>query len=287
MANFSSAELQSEIAKIFRAAVTPVYEKGSLNTKDEYAQLLELASITFLLHPDSIFYVAKMAANLLNSSLIQEIALVEDILVGLEYLEQIGEAVTNTTTLSNAKTSILALDASTSVTGRPETARFDKQMAQFADYLRKNVISKSTNDLSYPREAARNVIRADFDKLKVVHADLIAGVFSVRDLMDTFQKLDIPSRATKGALQSIRQRLDATILQIETMDEVSNVAASRQFFLRTMANKTAVQMISSFGDPSELKYRSPVHPIPPGISYYGYTDGGGTPVSITTVPGGP
>ena len=137
MADYTRAEVLNEISKIFRARLEPGREGGTLNTATEYAQLLEISALTFLLNPDAIFYVALLGVNRLKFVLAQEVAVLEDMLVGLDDLTQIGTEVTNTTSLSNARTAILSLDAATVVAGRPEARRFSRQMDEFAEQVRR------------------------------------------------------------------------------------------------------------------------------------------------------
>src|SRR3990172_2070072 len=141
-AEYTQSELLNEVSRIFRAQVDPGREGGTLNTRTEYQQLLELSSITFLLNNDAIFYLAFLARNLLYSTLKTETDLIEDMLVALEDLGQIGQPVRDTTTLSNANTTLLALDAASSVKNRPETKRFSDLMDKFTQQYQKNVVSR-------------------------------------------------------------------------------------------------------------------------------------------------
>ena len=74
MADYSTSEILNELARIFRARLTPGREGGTLNTQQEYGQLLEISSLTLLLQNDAIFYLAFLASNKLSSIVSQEIA---------------------------------------------------------------------------------------------------------------------------------------------------------------------------------------------------------------------
>ena len=104
MSDYTRSELLNEVSKVFRAGLAPGRDGGTLNTATEYQQLLEMVSITFLLNPDAVFYIARLAANQLSVAIAQEVAVLEDILVSLDDLSQIGSPVRDTTSLSNART---------------------------------------------------------------------------------------------------------------------------------------------------------------------------------------
>jgi len=286
MADYTTAELLNEVSKIFRGGLSPGRDGGTLNTATEYQQLLEMSSITFLFNPDAVFYIARLAANQLNSTVIQEVALLEDILVALDDLSQIGAPVRDTTTLSNARTTVLSLDAAQSVTNRPETQRFTQQMDTFAAQLRKNLVSVERNGAFVrPREEARNLIQDNLLSLAQLHSTLLSRIFAVRDALKDFLTLDLPSKVSTSALAAVNSRLQSTIDELNTASNVNNLAANRRYFLEALANKIAVKILGTFTDPTEFKYRSPNRPIPSTVKHLGQVTGQGTAASVTTRAG--
>jgi hypothetical protein len=298
MAIYTDAELLNELSLIFRARLTPSRNGGNLNTREEYEQLLDMASLTFLFAPDGIFYVAQLAANKLRSIVTQEVALVEDMLVALDDLSQRGQPVTDTTTLSNAKTTVLALDAAQSLTGRPETDRFDRQMASYAAQFYGNTVSQRTQDFVHPKEEARTILKTDLKDLQAMHDRLLPAVTDLRDLLTSFNALDIASKASTAALAGVRKNLDDMMAFTETATGAQNLEASRRTLLKALANKSAVNIIGTFSDPSDVRYRSPVDPVPVGLSHLGRAvgdttvldEGGlsgptGSAAQVTTAPG--
>lgn len=286
MAEFSKAELLNEVSQIFRAGLDPGVEGGTLNTDTEYQQLLEMTSTTLLFNPDSIFYLARMAANRLNSLVSSEVAVLEDLLVLLEDLGKIGTPVRDSTTLSNARTAILALDAASSVTNRPETQRFVRQMDAFAAQVKKNVVSQERgNILVRPREEARNVIQKNLQKLTPIHERLLTQVNALKDLLTNYLALDIPSRVSSSVLLSVSTRLQDAANTVSTTSDTANLEANRDLFLQTLANKVAVKLLGTFTDPSEFKFRSPKRPIPSTATHTGRVVGEGEAASVLTSAG--
>jgi hypothetical protein len=286
MTDYTRSELLNEVSKVFRAGLNPGRSGGTLNTATEYRQLLEMVSISLLLNTDSVFYIARLAANQLNAALRQEVAVLEDILVSLEDLSQIGSPVRDSVSLSNARTAVLALDASESVSNRPETQRFMRQMDTFASQLRKNLLSQERGgDFVRPREEAKDLIQANLLTLDTLHTSLLAGVTSLRDMLEDFLSLDVPSRVSTSVLSSVNSRLQASIEEVQTSSNTDNLAANRRLFLETLTNKISVKVLSAFMDPTEVKYRSPNRPVPSTLRHQGQVTGQGVAASILTSAG--
>jgi len=285
MARYLPEEVYSEVSKIFRTRLEPGREGSTLNTQIEYHQLLEVASTTFLFNDGAIYYLARLSANSLTALVRREVAILEDILAALEDLSQIGSAVVDTATLSNANTALLALDASTSVQGRPETARFLNLMDSYAGKQRKNVVSLSTGALVRTREEARNVLQTNADRLVKVHNKLLSHVTGLRDMMDEYVAQDIPSRVSTTALQSIRANLEELRSNEASWSSTENLARSRKSALTALASKVSVRIMGEFTDPQDLKYRSPNRPIPSTLKHLIRTTGTGEPAYADTNSG--
>jgi hypothetical protein len=285
MARYLQEEVYNEVSKIFRTRLEPGREGGTLNTQVEYQQLLEVAATTFLFNDDAIYHLARLSSNSLTALARREVAILEDILVALEDLSQIGSAVVDTATLSNANTALLALDSATSVQGRPETARFLNLMDSYAGKQRANVISKTTGSLVRTREEARNVLQTNAERLVKIHDKLLSHVTGLRDMMAEYDAQDIPSRVSTNALRNIRANLDGLKTNEISWSSTENLAASRKSALTAMASKVAVQLIGEFTNPQELKYRSPNRPIPRTLKHLIQTTGTGDPAYADTVSG--
>jgi hypothetical protein len=285
MADYTQTELLNEVSKIFRASLSPGKTNGSLNTVTEYQQLLEMVSVTLLLNPDSVFYIARLAANQLSNTILQESAVLEDLLVLLDDLDQVGSPVRDTTTLSNARTTLLTLGSAQSITNRPETDRFIRQMDTFATQLRKNLVSASRGVLVRPREEARNLIQTNLTTLEELHSKLLDQLAALLRVLDSFLSLDLASKVSNTVLSTISTRLQNTIESVSSSTDVDNLTATRKMFLEALANKISVKALMSFTDPTGDKYRSPPRPIPASMEHYGRVIGSGVPASVITGPG--
>lgn len=277
MAEYLSEEIYSEVSKIFRTSLEAGREGGSLNTKVEYLQLLEVAATTFLFNDDAIYHLIRLAANSLEALTKREVALIEDTLVALEDMSQIGDPVVDSATLSNASTALLTLDAAASLQGRPETARFIALMDKYAGKQRRNVISNATGGLVRTREEAREIIRTNLSRLSSVHAKLVERVNRLRDIMEDYNALDIPGRVSTNALLNIRANLESLKDNEALWSPAENLARSRKSALTALASKTAVKLLAEFSNPQDLKYRSPNTPIPSTLRHLMRATGEGDP----------
>lgn len=282
-ADYTNSEILNELSRIFRVGIDPGREGGTLNTQVEYGQLLDTASLTFLLQNDAIFYLARLVRNTLNSLVVQEIRLLEDTLLALDHLGKIGAPVRDTTILSNANTALLALDAAGSVQNRPESARFSKQMDSFAGLNRTNVVTG--NELVRPKEEARGIIAANLTSLKKVHTKVLDSTYALRDLLDEYLDLDIPSKVSSTAISNIRSNLEDIEEDIPDSTNADNIAASRKSVLTALASKVAVDAIANFSDPRTVKVRSPSNPYPTSLKHFGRVTGTGDPASVTSSQG--
>lgn len=286
MGTYNRSELLNEVSQLFRTEVDPGKEGGTLNTAVEYQQVLEMTSTAFLFNHESIFYLARLAANNLSATIQQEASILEDLLVLIDDLGEVGKPVRDTVSLSNARTATLSLDAAQSVTGRPETDRFVRQIDKFADQLKTNIASSSrTTELVRPREEARNLINTNLDRLAEVHEDLLVRTYALRDVLDEYLELDIPSRVSSTVLRSVDVRLQEAALKVQESSDAENLSLNRELFLQALANKVGVKLLDSFTDPTELKYRSPKRPIPPTLTHLGSVTGEGVPASVLTSAG--
>lgn len=283
MAQYTENEVSNEVARAVRGRITVIRDGGLIDTATSYSQLLEVFSLTLLLNVDAVYYLGQLAANRLLSLTTQEINLVEDMLAAVEYLPRVGQPITDTTNLSNAYTSLLSVESDGSVTNRPELAIFEKNLDRFLDDLRPNVVYNGS--LARPREEARSIIRDNLERLKTVHSSLLDAIELLKDLITNYKKIDIATKAAATMFENMRDILRQMQEEIDSSDDPSNLARSKDYVLKTLVAKAMVKLVADFKDPELLKYRSPVKPIPAGLTHTGRVIGEGEPPFIETSPG--
>jgi hypothetical protein len=285
MPGYTQSELLNALASMLKVGVTTTRGGGTLNTAQAYAQLLEMGAVTFLLNNDAVFYIGQLGVNNLYSILRQEIALVEDILIGLDEIGQIGQPITNTASLSNAKTAVLSIGAATAVSGNPETSIFDNNINAFVSQLKNNTVSQATKSIVHPSAAASSYIRTDLTSLSTLHAQLLAGIANLQHLVADFVALNLPSVAANTTIAGVQTSLTNMINQVETLGPHGSIAVSRDLLLQALASQVAIGVVAGFKNPIEVKYRSPVNPVPSTMTQLGNATGEGVAASVATDSG--
>lgn len=281
MSDFTNTEILNEVAKLIGGEISYDRDGGLIDVTTSHRQILDTAAISLLLNADAVFYLCDLIKNSLLSVVRQEVRILEDILVALDQLSVYGEQVENTTDISNATTALVELDAAGSVQGRNELDRFTRSMDKFSESLRPNTIYSSR--VVRTRESARGVIVANSQSLSGIHDRLLRKVNNILALLTNFNALDLPTLVSNSTFSKVRDSLNSMQEDLSSAD--SNAYLSRISLLRSLAAKVVVNMVASFKDPSELKYRSPTKPIPAGTAYYGRVTGEGTPASVLTTSG--
>jgi hypothetical protein len=255
MAEYSRTELLNELARLLRPRTVPENDGGLLSPISAHAQVMEIAKTVFLLNPGAIFYLAFVARNSLNSILLQEIAVVEDMLVAVENLRippQSGQVIGNVgpSELANAATAALALEAAGTVENRPELSRFSRIIDRFTDSMRKNVTLFGGGGFRLPAGEARDIIRLNFQSLTELHDAVLLIVDNLRFLIERYNEQSIPTQVSQTALSNIRLtllELRDTILQSSEADNDTN---SRTYLVRSLASKVITELLAQFVVPS-------------------------------------
>ena len=283
MAGFQENDILNEIARILQSSVTPTRSAGVLDPVKTYQQMMDIATVSFLLHPDAIFYLAKLVSNKLLIMNSWETGIVEDMLVALEHVSNTTAPVTNSTDVSNARTAILALEGVPSAATRPEFATFIKNMGRFSNSLGPAVVHSA--DIAMSSEEAKGVLRRNLTSLKDTHSTLLSLISNLENLVENYMGLDIPSKVSEALIS----RFDVSLTQIEDLiagnDQANILRKSKPMLLRSLVGTAIAKLVSVSGNASLVKYKGPAHPVPAGTSYYGRVTGDGIAASVTTKPG--
>lgn len=281
MSNFTREEILNEVANLIGGTTSPVREGGVLDSTTNYSRILEIASFTFLSNPDAIYYLVQLSANELSRVASQEARILEDMLIALDDLARSSFPITGTANLSNAQTALLTLESSDTVQGRSELDRFSASMDTFVRGFRQNVVAGGR--VVRTREKAQEILRSDLAALEETHDDLLLKLDGLRGMMTEYLDLNLPNRVSQFVLANSRQQLSD--LQDALEADPNNAVLSRLAALKALASKAVVGLLSSFSDPTAIKYRSPPSPIPSTTTQLGRAAGTGTPAAITTSPG--
>jgi hypothetical protein len=278
MAQFSESEILNEASKVFRGQLETSKVGGSLNIQEEYLQLLEMASTTFLIYPDAIFYLAQLASNTLRFLVKTEVALLEDMLSAMESFALVGTPVKNTALLNDINTALLSLDAADSPQGRPEASRVVKLLKTYAGQLKENTVKNKSYYKT--RELGRIALVEDLKNLKTNHAKLLSSTTFLKDLLVTYKSLNISGKVSANTLSRIRASISDLLVKTETYDDSSNIAMSWKALLTALTGVASIKTISTSSSPGDVKYSGSTLG-----GYYGRATGAGSAAFVTTGPG--
>lgn len=252
MAQYSPDEIANELSLFFRGKLEPQRESGIPDPVATHAQIMELARLVFLLNnPTAFLYLAKLIKNSMLSVLLQEIAIIVDMLIALDDLQEgannSGSLIGNLgrPALNNAATALLALEAAGSVQNRPELDRFSRIIDKFSNLLRVNV-SSTDGDFVLPRGEARSILNENMQRLHGLHAAMLDLGNHIIVLVENFNQVDIPAQVSQTALISLRLKLLEMRDVIEAAENEENISNSRPYLLRALSGKVVVALIEGF-----------------------------------------
>lgn len=282
MAGFSDNDVRNELARIFRGHTQTVRYFGVTDSKQAYSQVKEIINASFLLHPESVYYLSKLVSNRLTTICNRMVSLLDDMLSSLDLVGRTIPIPRDTTSLSNAYTALLSLDTATSVKNRPELTRFSRNIEKFANGVKPAVVSDG--EVVMTGEEARLAVQTDFAELEVIHPQMVQLTRNLAALLDNYTAQDIPSKVAAASFANIRESLQQ-VQDLLTYGRTTDIDKSgRAMLLRSLASQSAVSTIATSEVPSTVRYRGPTNPYP-GAAYTGRVAGSGMAASVTTLEG--
>jgi hypothetical protein len=280
--SFSERDILNEVSLILRGQLDPVRNSGPIDNRASHSQMMEIAGTTFLLNQDSIFHVARLAANRLLTLVNNEIELIEDMLVAIQYVGRSEKPARDSSSLNNSYTALLALDASTTVKDRPELNRFSKNTLKFAEGFRDTVTKNG--EIVMTGEEAKSAVASNLASLKTVHTRILAALTNISELLTKYDSVDVPTRVASSAFSNIRTGNRNMLQLLESGTDQDVEQKSKSMLLKSLVSKAMVSLVADAKVPSELKYRGPGNPFP-GDVYAGRAAGSGTAASMLTLSG--
>ena len=258
---FTRDDILNELGRVFRGRLEKSESDGQTDPVRTFSQLQEIAAHTLITDRGTAYYLASLSRNRISTSNTQAVAFIEDMLASLAYLTRAPRnnplaAKAGLPNLVDAQTALLNLEGSTSINDRPEAKQLQRSIDRFTQRLRTNVVG--TNEFTQPTPEARKHLRANLASLKTAVATLTSRLPRLRDIMEEFQGLDLPSRVAATALPSVRTNLAAMSDEIAAGANDELLEKSRVHVLRTITSKVAVGILDGFEspDPSKAKLTS-------------------------------
>lgn len=276
MPTFSPIDISNEVSRLVRGELKPAWTAGLSDPINSFDQLMEVVTASFVLHPDSILYTARLTANRLSVLVLQEAALLENMMVALEYVGLSVEVpVDSATYLRNANTALLALDASTSVEHRPELQVYARNMRSFSDDMKKSVVADD-GTLLMTSEEAKTVLRTDLPSLEEVHAKVLALAQRLITMVDDYTAIDVPSKVAKSTIKNARAVNEEMISLVENGTKQSKEEKCKSMLLRSLVEQSVVDQVVAAQVPPATK----INTATTGATLS--STGEGTPATLTS-----
>ncbi len=253
MAGFTDEEVQASINKfLFTELAVDRLGTGARNVVALRDGVFDLITTALLLRPDSYFYVVYLAKNKLRYLVDQQISALDDIEEAGPNTTRAQKRVESTSELSNAKASILELNAglnarSTGIRGSlgPAIDRFRRSVSRFiTTELTKNVVESGEVVETGPE--LRNKISTIWADAKARHDDIQNIVGNISSALTSLAAVKLPERAVRDLVGRIQSRLDE--IQV-TLSGPEAVAESRESMLDLIAMRTLLTKASTFKNP--------------------------------------
>jgi len=274
MATFSERDVRVAFTKLFDLARADRREGGVPDTADSHLRVMNVAALTFLLNPKGVFHVGRLAVNRLLTLVNYEVGLVEDILFVLEKMSAVTDTTSDSASLSNAYTSLLALESADAISAdRPEFGIFSKNINKFINSLGPALRDPYGNSVMTSEDAKRALL-LDLQALKRLHPLVLEAIEYLRSLLEDFNTLNLKGVVASVAFPNVRSSLQDMRDLVNSRDQQQIAEKSKSMLIDSTAAKNAVAAVAESEAPDPVKSDSQGN----GGAGTGATDADGNPV---------
>ncbi len=258
MPGFTSAEVQAAVDKFLLGSVSvPITSLGSRDVMQARDDIYALLTTTLLLRPDSYFYTIFLAKNRLEALRRQQADALSFILdpANVAALNRRGTPVTSTTDLTNARASLLNMNAGLNQTGGvqtrnlgPEVSRFRSSIESFVtDQLRPNVVAGST--VTETAGELRAKIETLWKEVVARHDQILTLCTAISDAISNLNGAKLPKSAVQAVVSRMQSRLDALTTELAAD---KTLETHRESMLELLTMRTLLTRVSFFRTPAEV-----------------------------------
>lgn len=258
MPGFTSTEIQAAVDKFLLGNVSvPITSLGARDVMAARDDIYALLTTTLLLRPDSYFYVIFLAKNRLEALRRQQVDALNFILdpSNVAALNRRGKPVTSTTDLTNARASLLNMNAGLNQSGGnqtrnlgPEVSRFRASVESFVvDQLKPNVVEGST--VTETAGELRAKIGTVWKEVVVRHNDILTLSAAISDAITNLNAAKLPQSAVQAVVSRMENRLDELTTALATD---KTLETHRESMLELLTMRTLLGRVSSFRTPQEV-----------------------------------
>lgn len=258
MPGFTSEEVQAAVNQFLLGNVSvPITSLGARDVMAARDDVYALLTTTLLLRPDAYFYVILLAKNRLEALRRQQLIDLNTILdpTNVDALNRRGTPVDSTTDLTNARASLLNMNAGLNSGGGnatknlgPEVSRFQTSIASFVtDQLKPNVVSGST--VTETAGELRAKINTLWQGIVTRQSSITTLCTAITNAISSLSAANLPQTAVQAVVSRMQTRLDELTTQLEND---KTLETHREAMLELLTMRTLLSRVSFFRTPTEI-----------------------------------
>ena len=262
----TTTSIQDQVDALVSSSVAQDRTQGRQSVDLETAAVVENFATTLLLNPRVVLFFANLARNALVNLVANEIAAAETLVQDIDSLNNVTYDITDTSSLSQARDALLALENHNSV-----NAAFTQYAAAISTFLSstiaKNVIGPGPS-MKVPAAEAKQDLPTDFAALEAAHAETLSKLSALVVGVQNFQGLPLGYLLSGMISQRAGRDLDDIIASVSSDPSGSQ---SRDVVTRLITARATLKAITkppSISDP----VLSTVLKLPVGYELTGATE---------------
>jgi hypothetical protein len=253
VAGFTDEEVVAAVDRfLLKQIEVPQLKTGTRDVLTLRDRVYDLLSTTFLLRPDSYFYVIYLARNRLLALVNQQIAAIDSIMTAGPNTTRPAKKINSTTDLAAAQAALLDLKAglnsrNTGVRGSigPAVDRFRKSISNFvSSELTKNVVVSGQITETGPE--LRSLIAQTWAQAVERHPQIVQLATNIANALSALGSVHLPASSVRDIVSKIQDRL-AEIREV--MEGDSAIEKSRSSMLDLLTMRTLLMKVSTFKNP--------------------------------------
>lgn len=258
MPGFTSAEVQAAVDRFLLGNVSvPITSLGARDVMAARDDIYALLTTTLLLRPDSYFYVIFLAKNRLEALRRQQADALSFILdpANVSALNRRGTPVSSTTDLTNARASLLNMNAGLNQSGGvqtrnlgPEVSRFRSSIESFVtDQLKPNVVVGST--VTETAGELRTKISSLWQEVVTRHGEMLTLIAAISNAITNLNSAKLPQAAVQTVVDRMQSRLNELTTELAAD---KTLQTHRESMLELLTMRTLLTRVSAFRTPQEI-----------------------------------
>ena len=261
MAGYSDTEIETSVSNFVKSDIEVETDAlGPVDVESKFNEVTQLISSTLVFDPNAIFYLIYLASNRLNTSVIQAVEYVDDLLQTIEEVGHRTTEVTRTTLLGDAAAALLSLDTILSQRGAISSNAFNRYKNSVDSFITSSIEPniKGDDEIIRPAPKAREDIVTILPTLSVLYEDILEVIEQVKGMLDEFNGLNLPVLTIQDSVRKARadlQELQDTFEDTSTTRD-QKIAECRDAYLRLISGKAVLNNLTTVSDPSEPRLQS-------------------------------